>query len=87
MKYIERGWQSYRQMVVPADAPDVQVSETCQAFYAGAAIVFTTLRLPGALDPGFEETENDMKKMADLQAEIDAFGQQLDKRAFGQQER
>lgn len=86
MKYIERGWDSYRKMVVPADAPQVQIDETRQAFYAGAAILFTTLMQPGVLDPGIEETPNDLKKMADLQAEIDAFGQQLDKRVFGQQE-
>lgn len=82
MKYIERGWLSYRAMVVPADAGEVQVNETKQAFYAGASILFTTLMQPGVLDPGLEETENDMKKMADLQAEIDAFGQLLDKKVL-----
>lgn len=82
MKYIERGWLSYRELAVPADAGEVQVKETKQAFYAGASILFTTLMQPGVLDPGTEETDADMKKMADLQAEIDAFGQALDKKVL-----
>lgn len=76
MKAIEQGWKSYRELVVPDDASDVQIRETRQAFYAGAAILFQALMV--ALDPGTEPTADDMQRMADLQAELDAFGQELD---------
>lgn len=85
-RYIARGWESYRRMVVPADAGEVQINETRQAFYAGASILFTALTSPGMLDPGTEETEADMQTMADLQAEINEFGQVLDKQVLGKQE-
>lgn len=84
MKYIEGGWDSYRKMCVPADASDVQVSECRQAFFAGAAVLFSTIMV--VLDPGTEPTEADLRRMGDVQAEIDGFGQELDKRAFGAQE-
>lgn len=84
IKPIESGWQSYRHMVLPADAPEVQVKECQQAFYAGAAILFQGLMT--ALDPGNEPTDRDMLRMANIQAELDEFGQQLDRRYFGKKE-
>lgn len=84
MKYVEGGWDSYRKMCIPTDAPDVQVRECRQAFYAGAAVLFQTIMV--VLDPGTEPTERDMQRMSDVSDEIDAFGQELDKRAFGAQE-
>jgi hypothetical protein len=83
MKYIKQGWDSYHKLVVPLDASSVQVSETKQAFYSGAAILFQALML--TLDPGdgtIEPTEEDMQRVSDLQAEIDEFGQMLDKKMF-----
>lgn len=81
MKYIEKSWESYRKLVVPADASETQVRETRQAFYAGASIIFTGMI--HIMDGGDEPTDADMKRMMDIQLEIDAFGQQLDKRVFG----
>ena len=83
MKYIEDQWNSYRAMCVPKDASEVQVKETKQAFYAGASILFTFLMQ--TLDGGTEETAADLQKMADLQAEIDAFGHSMDKKYVTQQ--
>jgi hypothetical protein len=80
MKYIKHGWDSYHRLVVPRNASDIQVTETKQAFYAGAAILFQALML--TLDPGVEPTDTDMQRMADIQAEIDAFGQLLDKKVL-----
>lgn len=75
-RWIERAWDRYREMVVPPDAGAVQVDETRQAFMAGAAILFTAM-LHGVSE-GDEVQEADEKLMADLQAEIDDFGQALD---------
>jgi len=75
-KFIELGWNSYRSMVIPDDAPDIQVKESRQAFFAGATILFEGLM--GALDSGEEPTEADMQRMAAIQDKIDEFGQELD---------
>jgi len=76
VKYIKRGWESYLKYVMPDGASSVQTKETRQAFYSGAAVLFWTLMI--ALDEDHEPTDDDMRKMEDLQNEIDAFGQQLD---------
>lgn len=40
--HVAREWDLYRRTVLPADAGDVQVSETRRAFYAGVFSLFTT---------------------------------------------
>lgn len=80
-KYIEEGWKSYRSTVVPSNASDIQLKETRQAFFAGVAILFEVLMMD--LDPGKEPTDEDMRRMDDLHAEIDEYGQSLDRRYFG----
>lgn len=37
MKTFRQQWESYRERVVPANAPVVQVQESRRAFYAGIA--------------------------------------------------
>lgn len=80
-KFIENGWQSYRKHVLPQAAPPIQIKETRRAFFGGAAILFETIML--ALDSGEEPTDADMQRLTDLQAEIDEYGQQIDREAFG----
>ena len=77
MKYIEKGWNSYRALL-PKDAGEVQIRETRQAFYGGAAIMFEAMMR--MLDPGEEPTDADMQRMADIQNELSEFGQKLDER-------
>ncbi len=81
-KFIQKGWESYRQNVVPADAPAIQIKETRQAFFAGASILFEGLMQ--TLDSDQEPTAGDLQKMADIQAEVSDFGAELDQKAFGQ---
>ncbi|KKM01142.1 hypothetical protein LCGC14_1797330 [marine sediment metagenome] len=76
-KHIQVGWESYQSMVIPKDASDTQIRETRQAFYAGAALLWQSLML--FLDNDAEPTTDDMQRMEDLQVEIDAYGQQLDR--------
>lgn len=78
--YIENAWNNYRALVVPKDAPDVQINETRQAFYAGAACLFQTIMI--VLEPGAEPTDADMQRMSDIQAELDAFGQEIDRKVL-----
>lgn len=81
MKLIEKWWLSYKA-VLPKNASQVQISETRQAFYAGAAILFTDLTTSG-LDEGDDPTDDDLAKMQGIQDEIDAFGVDLDLSVLG----
>lgn len=76
--HIEEGWRSYRNKVVPKDAPPVQVRETRLAFYAGVAHLLETLLT--RLAPGREPTDADFKMMDDIHQEVDAFIRQLGRR-------
>lgn len=81
MKYIEKGWDSYRKLLVEAGAGEIQIKETRQAFFAGAAVLFESIMR--GLDPGDEETENDMQRMTDIANELHEFGRSLDQKYFG----
>ncbi len=83
MKVIERAWNSYRQLL-PADAPEVQLREMRQAFFAGAGILFEVLMR--TTDPSTEVTEADMQRFRDVHAELRAFGESLDRRFLGPRE-
>jgi hypothetical protein len=76
-RLIEKGWQSYRALL-PPNAPEVQIRETRQAFYGGAAILFEAMMR--TLDPGEEPTDRDMHRMAGIQEELAEFGRSLDTR-------
>lgn len=65
-------WASYRAMVIPANAPDVQISECRRAFYAGAKGLLDAVML--ALDPSRDPTEADIEYMGKLQKELHTFG-------------
>lgn len=79
MKPIEKLWEGYRKMVIPKDAPDIQIRECKQAFFAGAA-AFLAASNECLWDSGDEPTEADLGRMAEIQAELDEFGQQFDRR-------
>lgn len=80
-KYIQRGWESYLKYVMSEDASPIQVKETRQAFYSGAAILFSVLMRD--LDEDREPTNENMQKMEDLHAEMSAFGQEIDADLLG----
>lgn len=84
MKYIEKSWQSFASLVLAKDASAIQREEMRSAFYAGAAIIFEGMIQ--MMDDGDEPTDSDMQKMAQIQLEITAFGQELDKQVFGNTE-
>ena len=80
MNYIDKGWEGYKALL-PKDASDVQIKETRQAFFGGAAVLFEALMR--TLDPCEEPTDADMKKMSDIQRELNEFGRKLDSRYLG----
>lgn len=84
MKPLETAWQRFRAMTIRPDASDAQVEDVRIAFFAGASVLQTIL-LRGLEDTGNPNdcTPADLKLMAALQEEIDAFGQELDLRVLG----
>ncbi len=71
MKRLEASWQLYRQRVIPQGAPQVQINETRNGFYAGAASLLGIVM--SALEPGTEPTEADLRVMDEIQSELKAF--------------
>lgn len=64
-------WNEYSRMVLPADAPAIQKSETRRAFYAGAqAILFRVIE---GFAPESEPTEADLTMMRDVHDELQDF--------------
>jgi hypothetical protein len=72
---IERAWNTYREAVIPKQAPPVQITEMRRAFYAGAHSLLTTIM--GLLEPGKEPTENDLRMMHLIEAELTRFYTQV----------
>ncbi len=71
-KLIEAGWQAYRMLSIPPDAPDIQVSECRLAFFFGAQHLFASLT--SIFDDGGEEpTMEDLKRMDIIDAELREF--------------
>lgn len=68
-------WSSYRELVVSADAPAVQVSECRRAFYAGAQALFGSVMT--GLSTEDETTPADMALMETIAAELFTFGEMV----------
>ncbi len=70
MNRVKELWQSY-QKILPKDAGITQIIETRRAFYAGASALFYLIL--NKLEPGTEETENDLKMMDEIDQELREF--------------
>lgn len=68
---IEGGWAALCAVWVPRDAPPEQIKDLRWAFMAGAEHLFSSIMT--TLDPGSEITDEDLRKMELIQAELDAF--------------
>ncbi len=65
---IGDGWKSYRAVIVPPYAGEIQVSECQRAFYGGAAHLY------GLLMRNTEKSEADaMADLSRIRDELDAF--------------
>lgn len=83
VKVIERSWNSYRAMVIPNGAGPEEIKETRQAFYSGAAVLFTTMTSQLFFDEGVEETPDDIAKVQAIADEVQAFGAEIDLAVLG----
>jgi len=64
-------WQDFEKRVLPADAGEVQRIETRRAFYAGAQALLCGLL--NMFEPDHGPTEEDLKAMDSIKAELDQF--------------
>lgn len=71
--HVEKLWVSYRDTVIPSDAPRVQFVECKRAFFAGAISLFSAA-MGDMFEAGEEPTEADMARMAEIEEELLAFG-------------
>lgn len=64
MNYIETAWSGYAEAAMPADAGEVQIKETRQAFYAGALVMLSTLSQladqPGRAESGIKQLQEEL---------------------------
>jgi len=70
-KLVEAGFQAYRMLAVPPNAPDIQVKECRLAYFFGAQHLYASMM--GILDDGDEPTEEDIKRMELIHKELEAF--------------
>lgn len=77
---IQKTWEAYKSMAEPK-AEGAELEKLKQAFFAGSATIFCGMML--AMSEDAEPTEEDMRLMADIQAEVDKFGQDLDVKLLG----
>jgi hypothetical protein len=64
--------------VIPRDAPEVQINEMRLAFMAGAQHLFASIT--ATQDPGDEPTDDDLRRMDLISAELNAFVDELEAR-------
>lgn len=72
---IEAGFAAFRSLVIHEDAPRSQVAEMRMAFMAGAQHLFGSMM--ATMDPGAEPTEDDLRRMDLIHAELEAFTQEM----------
>lgn len=70
-KLIEAGFQAYRMLSIPPNAPEIQVSECRLAYFFGAQHLFSSIM--GVLDEGTEPTEDDLRRLDLINTELAAF--------------
>jgi hypothetical protein len=75
---IEAGWLSLRKFAINSDAPDDQLREMQMAFFAGAQHLFASMMT--IMEPGAEPTRRDLKRMDQINDELERFAKELSAR-------
>jgi hypothetical protein len=70
-KLIEAGWVGLWLACIPLDAPQIQIEEMRNAFFAGAQHLFSCIT--DILEPDAEPTDKDIKRMDLIDQELRAF--------------
>jgi hypothetical protein len=70
-KIIEGGFAGFRMMVLPNDAPAIEVHEMRMAFFAGARHLFASIM--AVMNSDREPTPRDLHRMTMIHEELEAF--------------
>lgn len=74
-------WGNYRKLVIHKDAPQIQLDECRQAFFAGASVLFTSI--VDNLSAGRESTKQDEDFLKSINSELYEFGLAFDQKKLG----
>ena len=77
---IAGGWAGFRVLVIPKDAPQIQLDEMRNAFFAGAQHLFTAIM--SVLEPGQEPTQKDLERFDKIDKELRTYLAEFE-RAYG----
>ena|ERR1700756_1550028 len=70
-KIIEAGWVGFKLLTISKDAPQIQLDEMRQAFFAGAQHLFSSIL--NVLEEGEEPTDKDLNRLSLIHKELDDF--------------
>ena len=68
---IEAGWMGFKLLTIPPTASRLQLDAMRNAFFAGAQHLFGSIMT--GMDEGTQETEADLRRMDNIQKELDRF--------------
>lgn len=77
-KFIDASWITFRDMVIPEDAPPLQITVAYQAFIAGAGMMFNVVTNPVDLDG---EAIDEVVKLTMIERELASLGDMIDQDA------
>lgn len=75
---IAGGWAGFRVLVIPHDAPQIQIDEMRNAFYAGAQHLFASIM--SILEPDAEPTADDLRRMELIDKELGTYLAEFERR-------
>lgn len=82
--FLQRGWEAFERLTIPADAGPVQRYAMQVAFFVGAQYLLMTLI--GGLNPATSEaTDPDVDLIASMRRELDAYALLMAARAEASQ--
>lgn len=74
-RVMATGWLGFSRAVLPPNADAHQDEDMRRSFYAGAQAIYTAMMI--VMDPGSEPTERDLKRMANIDAELQQYVAEL----------
>ena len=78
---IEAGWMGFRSMALARDAPTQALDAHKATFFAGALHLFSSMMgTDSILEPGGEPTDNDMRRIDNINEELKRFGDDFQRR-------
>jgi hypothetical protein len=75
---VEGGWEALKAMAMPPDAPQSQIDEMRNSYFAGAQYIFGTIM--SILKPGIEPTKKDMRRIMLMHEELERFLGELERK-------